>query len=209
MSRCDINRYGHRVPRWEQGSEERLRAAALELFGEQGFEDTSVVEIARRARVTNRTFFRYFPDKREVLFADADHLRATLAQGLLRAPELTDPLGVVVRVLARHDWEGLAPRGALRERQAVIAANPELLERDLVKQHAMAAAFVEALVGRGVDEGVAQVAARVGIALFLTAYERWLDPAGDEDLVALADELLSTLGTLVLTGPARAGRDPG
>ncbi|GAA4784681.1 TetR family transcriptional regulator [Actinomycetospora chlora] len=196
------------MPRWEQGSGERLRAAALELFREQGFEDTSVVEIARRARVTNRTFFRYFPDKREVLFADADDLRAALVQEILRGPEITDPLGVVVRVLARHDWEGLAPRGALRERRAVIAANPELLERDLVKQHAMASAFVEALVRRGVDEGVAPVAARVGIQLFLTAYERWLDAAGgEEDLVALTDDLLATLGTLALTGPARVAPD--
>ncbi|WP_433798449.1 TetR family transcriptional regulator [Actinomycetospora sp. CA-084318] len=190
------------MPRWEQGSEERLVAAALQLFREQGFEATSVVEIARRARVTNRTFFRYFPDKREVLFADADALRATLVEGLLQAPDVADPLRVVVRVLSGVDWESLAPRSSLRERQAVIAASPELRERDLMKQEAMAVAVAGALAQRGVDEAVARLAARVGIQVFATAYERWLDAAEDADLPAIGDELLSTLGTM--TPPSRA-----
>ena len=113
---------------------------------------------------------------------------------VLQAPHLADPLRVVVLVLAQHDWEGLAPRRALRERHAVIAANPELLERDLIKQHTMAAEFTGALARRGVDEGVARVVARVGIQVFLTAYERWLDAAdGGEDLVAISEDLLSTL----------------
>jgi AcrR family transcriptional regulator len=192
------------VPRWEQGSEERLTAAALELFREQGFENTSVVEIARRARVTNRTFFRYFSDKREVLFADADDVRAALVEGVRRAPGVAEPLGLVVRVLAQHHWEGLAPRRALRERAAVIAANPELLERDLVKQHAMALEFADVLERRGVDPDLARVAARVGIQVFLTAYERWLDPEeGAEDLAAISEELLSTLRAAL---PDDAGR---
>ena len=193
MSWCVIGLYRRPVPRWEQGSEERLTAAAMQLFREQGFENTSVVEIARRARVTNRTFFRYFADKREVLFADAEHLRAALVDEVLRAPRVGEPLRVVVGVLAQHDWEGLAPRAALRERQAVIAANPELLERDLVKQHAMALELAGALQRRGVDEGVALVAARVGTQVFLTAYERWLDAQGDEDLVGISEDVLSTL----------------
>jgi AcrR family transcriptional regulator len=202
MSWCVISRYRVAVPRWEKGSEERLTAAALQLFGEQGFENTSIVEIARRARVTDRTFFRYFSDKREVLFADADDLRAALVEGVLRAPHIADPLRVVVLVLAQYDWEGLAPRPSLRERHAVIAANPELLERDLIKQHVMVGEFADALVGRGVDEGVARIAARVGIQVFLTAYERWLDAAeGDGDLRAISDDLLSTLQAIMPADP--------
>ncbi|MFC5138316.1 TetR family transcriptional regulator [Actinomycetospora rhizophila] len=189
------------MPRWEQGSEERLTAAALQLFREQGFENTSVVEIARRARVTNRTFFRYFCDKREVLFAHADDLRAALVEGVGRASGVADPVRMVVGVLAQHDWEGLAPRRALRERQAVIAANPELLERDLIKQHAMALEFADVLARRGVDGDLAGVAARVGVQVFLTAYLRWLDAEeGSEDLVAICDELLSALRATVLAG---------
>lgn len=207
MSWCVITLYRRPVPRWEQGSEERLRAAALRLFREQGFEDTSVVEIARRARVTNRTFFRYFSDKREVLFADADELRAALVEEVLRAPHIAHPLGVVVLVLAQHDWEGLAPRRSLRERHEVIAASSELLERHLIKQHVMATEFADALARRGVDKGVARFAARVGIQVFLTAYERWLDAAeGDEDLVAISDDLLSTLQTIMPTDPTWVGR---
>jgi AcrR family transcriptional regulator len=193
MSWCVITRYARPVPRWEQGSEERLRAAALQLFREQGFENTSVVEIARRARVTNRTFFRYFPDKREVLFADVDEVRQALTERLREASPVADPLRAVVGVLARHDWAGLAPRRSLAERQSVIAANPELLERDLMKQHTMALAFADVLAGRGVDTDLARVAARVGIQVFLTAYERWLDAEEDLDLVAIGDEVLASL----------------
>ncbi|MFC5063164.1 TetR/AcrR family transcriptional regulator [Actinomycetospora atypica] len=191
------------MPRWEQGSGERLRTAALQLFREHGFENTSVVEIARRARVTNRTFFRHFSDKREVLFADADDLRAALVDELFRAPHVADPLGVVVGVLSQHAWEALAPRRSLRERQAVIAANPELLERELIKQHVMALEFADALTRRGVDEGDARLAAGVGVQVFLTAYERWLDAAeGDEDLVAISGDLLATLRATTPTGPS-------
>ena len=206
MSRHVIDRYRRSVPRWEQGSEQRLTAAALELFREQGFDNTSVIEIARRARVTNRTFFRYFSDKREVLFANADALRETLTKRVLGDSGAADPLQVVIRVLVQHDWESLAPRRALRERQAVIAANPELLERDLNKQHAMALEFADALGRRGVDAGVARVAARVGVQVFLTAYERWLDAAdGDDDLTAISDDLLSTLRSAMRTHPATSG----
>jgi AcrR family transcriptional regulator len=204
MSRCDItvdldvilchHRYRRCVPRWKQGSAERLTAAALHLFDEQGFDETSVVEIARRAGVTNRTFFRYFSDKREVLFAETDALRATLTAEVLRASNIEDPLAAVVRVLAQHDWESLAPRHVLRERQRVIAASPQLLERDLVKQHMMVAAFTETLAQRGVTESVARISARVGTQVFLTAYERWLEaPVGEVDLLGLCGELLSSL----------------
>src|SRR3954452_24416960 len=94
------------MPRWEQGSADRLKKAALELFEEQGFENTSVVEIADRARVTTRTFFRYFSDKREVLFSESDRLRAALVQKILDAPDVSEPLRAVTTVLAEFDWLG-------------------------------------------------------------------------------------------------------
>ncbi len=122
----------------------------MELFDEQGFERTSVGEIAERARVTTRTFFRYFPDKREVLFARADDLRTALVEGIRRAPDVEEPLRAVVGVLAGFDWAG-QEREVQRRRNAVIGANPELLERDLSKQHDIAAAFAEVLRDRGVD----------------------------------------------------------
>src|SRR4051812_44143079 len=104
------------MPRWEQGSKERLQRAAIELFEEQGFEDTSAVQIAQRAGVTTRTFFRYFSDKQEVLFADAEVLSAALAQEIRQATDVTQPLRTVTQTLAQFNWEGLAPRESLRRR---------------------------------------------------------------------------------------------
>ena len=93
------------MPRWEHGSEDRLKKAAIELFDEQGFENTSVIEISERARVTTRTFLRYFSDKREVLFAGSDELRAVLVEKILQAPDVGEPLRVVTAVLSEFDWE--------------------------------------------------------------------------------------------------------
>src|ERR1700753_1409173 len=127
MSRRDTRvRYDASMPRWELGSEERLKQIAMELFAEKGFEETSVVEIAKRARVTTRTFFRYFPDKREVLFAESDGLRSALVERIIEAPDVDQPLRTVLTALSEFDWGSLG-RESQRQRHAVIAANPELL----------------------------------------------------------------------------------
>ena len=183
------------MPRWEQGSADRLTKAALELFEEQGFENTSVVDIADRARVTTRTFFRYFPDKREVLFAESDRIRAALVRAILDAPDVTEPLQVVTAVLAEFDWNG--PGIALqRRRHAVIAANPGLLERDLIKQNDIAVEFIQALRRRGVEESTARLAARVGIQVFAAAYAQWVERDDGADLRKLTDDATALLHTL-------------
>ncbi|QJY48048.1 TetR family transcriptional regulator [Pseudonocardia broussonetiae] len=190
------------MPRWEEGSADRLTRAALELFEERGFESTSVVEIADRARVTTRTFFRYFSDKAEVLFAESERIRAALVQEVLDAPDVSQPLRAVTAVLAGFDW-GAPGTEVLRRRQAVIAANPGLLERDLVKQHAIATGFVDALQRRGVEEGEARLAARVGTQVFSVAYARWVEGDGEADLAELVAAAMAVLGALV--PPGRAG----
>jgi AcrR family transcriptional regulator len=190
------------MPRWEQGSADRLTRAALELFEEQGFESTSVVEIADRARVTTRTFFRYFADKAEVLFAESERIRATLVQAILDAPDVSEPLHLVTTVLAEFDWTG--PGMELqRQRHAVIAANPGLLERDLIKQHDITIGFVEALQRRGVEEQTARLAALVGSQVFAIAYARWVESDGAADLAEITDSAMAVLEALV--GPGRAG----
>jgi AcrR family transcriptional regulator len=185
------------MPRWEHGSEDRLKKAALELFAEQGFEDTSTIEIAARAGVTNRTFFRYFSDKREVLFAESDGLRTMLVEKLRQAPDVTEPLQAITRVLAEFDWENLGPRDIQRRRHAVIAANPELLERDLSKQHIITVEFADVLRERGLDADVAQLAARVGVQVFLTAYGDWLETGDEADLATVSEKVTSLLATLL------------
>src|ERR1700722_7884756 len=187
------------MPRWEHGSEDRLKKAAIELFDEQGFENTSVIEISKRARVTTRTFFRYFSDKREVLFVGADEAREVLVEKILQAPDVGEPLQVVTGLLSEFDWESLGSRNSQRQRQAVIAANPELLERDLIKNHSIAVGFMDALRQRGVDADIARLAAHVGIQLFFTAYVRWLEAGGKGDLAIMRESVVSLVASIVPT----------
>jgi AcrR family transcriptional regulator len=187
------------MPRWEHGSEERLKKAAIELFEEQGFENTSVIQISERARVTTRTFFRYFSDKREVLFAGSDELRAVLVERILQAPDVGEPLQVVLAVLSEFDWDSLGSRKSQRQRQAVIAANPELFERDLIKNHCIAVGFIDALRQRGVDADIARLAAHVGIQLFITAYIHWLEAGAKADLARMSESVISLLASIVPT----------
>jgi AcrR family transcriptional regulator len=185
------------MPRWEHGSEERLKQAAMELFEEQGFEDTSAVQIAKRARVTTRTFFRYFSDKQEVLFVDADMLCTALVQEILRATDVVEPLQAVTQTLAGFNWESLASRESQRQRDAMIASNPDLLERDLIKQQQMADALSSALHQRGVDPDIAGLAAHVGIHVFRTAYRQWLEADDNADLATMTETVMSLLATIV------------
>jgi AcrR family transcriptional regulator len=187
----------------------------MELFEEQGFENTSTIEVAERARVTTRTFFRYFSDKREVLFAESEHLRTVLIERIVTAPGDMAPLELVTWALAEFDWESIASRESQRRRQAVIAANPELLERDLIKQQQMEVGLIAALCERGVAKEIAQLAACVGIHVFRTAYERWLNGGGDTTTVAtISANVLADLATIVPTGaptrsaPSRITRTP-
>jgi AcrR family transcriptional regulator len=175
-----------------------LKQAAMELFDEQGFQHTSAVQIAERARVTTRTFFRYFSDKQAVVFADAELLSAALVQGVRDAADVAQPLHTVVRTLAEFDWQALAPREGLRRRDAMIASTPELLERELIKQDDMADAFSAALRDRGVDPHAAELAARVGIDVFRTAYRQWLRAEDDADLPETVDTMMSTLAAMAI-----------
>ncbi|MGP3536427.1 TetR family transcriptional regulator [Microbacterium sp. RD1] len=185
------------MPRWEAGSKERLQRIALQLFAEQGYENTSAVEISKRAGVTTRTFFRYFADKREVLFSQADGLRAALVEDVLRAPDVDEPFRVVLSVLAAYDWETEGPRDDQRLRSEVIAANPELLERQLMKQHTIALAMADALAQRGVDEDLARLATHLGVQVFLEEYARWLAASDDTDLGMISEKVLALLSAMI------------
>jgi AcrR family transcriptional regulator len=197
------------MPRWEQGSEERLKQAAMELFAEQGFEETSAVQIAKRARVTTRTFFRYFPDKEEVLFADAEALKEALVRALREAADVSEPLRAVTRTLAGFDWETFGSRDVQRRRDAMIMSHPRLLERELIKQQELADGFRGALRERGVDHDVAELAANAGSQVFRTAYRKWLEGDGGADLPALTEAALSLLATIVPASGAGPGKAAG
>src|SRR5579871_2964583 len=127
------------MARWEPDSRGRLRRAALELYGERGFEQTTVAEIAARAGLTERTFFRQFADKREVLFAGSEALEQRLVEAVAEAPDPLSPIAAVARGLEAVG-AALPARELARARQEVIAANAELRERELAKLASLAAA---------------------------------------------------------------------
>lgn len=154
----------------------------MELYSERGYERTTVADIASRAGLTTRTFFRYFADKREVLFAGTSTLQDTLTSAVEAAPSGTSPMDVVrVGLEAAASWIG-RDREHARLRQAILDATPELRERELSKLANLSTALTEALRRRGVDEDRARLAAEAGVLVLRLAFERWVGDGGDPDL---------------------------
>ncbi|BBX10003.1 TetR family transcriptional regulator [Mycolicibacterium aichiense] len=160
--------------RWEPDAQGRLQQAAMALYTERGFDQTTVAEIAERAGLTERTFFRYFADKREVLFGGQPQLLDQLTKGVAEAPDSLAPLDAVSTALQALGATFGYRRDASRLRQAVIDANPALQERELSKRSALAAAMADGLVSRGVPETTARLTAEAGAAVFHLAFEQWL-----------------------------------
>ncbi|PZG23691.1 TetR family transcriptional regulator [Nonomuraea aridisoli] len=179
--------------RWEPNARGRLEQAALELYLERGFEQTTVAEIAKRAGLTERTFFRHFADKREVLFWGSGTLQEQLVNAVADAPESATPMDAIAAAIESAGVL-LQLRGeSARQRQAVIAANTELQERELIKLASLSAALAEALRRRGVAEPAASLAAEAGIAVFKIAYVRWIDETGGPDVSRLIRESFDEL----------------
>jgi len=185
--------YDQAMGRWEPNARGRLEQAALELYVERGFEQTTVAEIAQRAGLTERTFFRHFADKREVLFQGAASLQELLVNAVVSTPESSAPIDAVAVALEAVGALLGERRESARQRQTVIAANPELRERELIKLASLAAALATALRARGVRDPTAGLAAEAGIAVFKIAFERWVDEGNQRDLPQLIRESLDQL----------------
>lgn len=179
--------------RWEPNGRGRLEQAALELYSERGFEQTTVAEIATRAGLTERTFFRHFADKREVLFGGADLLQELLVSTLAGTPDSAAPIDRVATALEVVGALLQDRREFSRKRQTVIAANAELQERELIKLASLASALADALRQRGVNDPAASLTAEAGIAVFKVAFERWVNERSQRDLPQLIRELLGEL----------------
>jgi AcrR family transcriptional regulator len=167
--------------RWEPNAKGRLMQAAMDLYVERGYESTTVAEIAQRAGLTERTFFRHFADKREVLFSGFGALQEMLVNAVAAAPASASPIDAVTAGL-----EAIAAvlddRSYSRQRQSVIAANAELRERELIKFASVASVLADALRARGVDDSAASLSAEAGVAVFRVAFERWMSDAETRDL---------------------------
>jgi AcrR family transcriptional regulator len=193
------------MSRWEPNARGRLEQAAGELFAERGYDQTTVADIAERAGLTERTFFRHFNDKREVLFSGQEQFRDRFVTAVAAAPASATPVEALAAGMyaAGELLQGraeLAPR-----RQAIIDAHPELQERELIKMARLGAAAAAALRERGVPEPAATLTAETGIAVFRTSFARWLAEGAARPLPEVMKE---TLGELVaLYAPAAtAGR---
>lgn len=188
------NTYDGPVGRWQPDSQGRLQEAALALYADRGFEQTTAAEIAARAGVTERTFYRHFSDKREVLFGGAAILKERIVVGVTSAPPGEGALDAVGRGLAvAAEMLGAGRRDLSRLRQAVISGNPELHERELAKLADFATAVAETLHQRGVSEPQATLAADAGMTVLRVALDRWANAS--EDLV-LGDLMRDALAEL-------------
>lgn len=197
MSAAAITRLG-RMVRWEPGTAERLQKAALELFATRGYEQTTAAEIAQSVGLTERTFFRHFSDKREVLFQGQELLVQAFLDGIDAAPPEASPLEVVASALATAaTFFPDERRPHSRARQSVIDRNPALQEREQHKLTTLATTVADALRARGVDELAATLAAESGATVFGIAFARWLRE--EKSLADIAADVLAELLLLAET----------
>jgi AcrR family transcriptional regulator len=178
--------------RWEPDARGRLVLAALELYADGGFERTTVADIAARAGVTERTFFRHFTDKREVLFEGSNDLQRAVVAAIASTPGRRAPLDTVAEAFASAAGILEERREFAGRRAAAIASNPSLQERELLKLSTLGAATAAALRNRGVDEPMATLAAESGVTIFRVAFERWIRTASG-DLVGCIHAALAEM----------------
>ncbi|MEV0032496.1 TetR family transcriptional regulator [Nocardia sp. NPDC050793] len=193
------------MARWEPGAPQRLQQAALELFATRGFEQTTAMEIAQSAGLTERTFFRHFSDKREVLFHGQRVLVEAFVAGVESAPPDASPIDIVASALrSAASFFPDERRSHSRARQSVIDQNSALQEREQHKLAGLATAVADALRARGVDDLAAALAAESGITVFALAFAQWIREHEQRSLDEIAAEVLGELVTL--TGKATAHR---
>ncbi|MFD5831467.1 TetR/AcrR family transcriptional regulator [Lentzea sp. NPDC060358] len=188
------------MPRWKPDAAERLETAALELFGEQGFERTTIAEIAARAGLTQRTFFNHFADKREVLFRMGADLQRAIVTEIGAGSDDLPALDAVVRAMGVVADEMLeVRRDTAKRRYSVIAANQELLERELGKNAALTEAIADALHSRGCDPESAFITAAAAMLAQQTALRTWTRPGETRTLRDLLQQAVRALRTTVGT----------
>jgi AcrR family transcriptional regulator len=198
--------------RWEPNGRERLVLAALDLFAEQGYDSTTVAQIAERAGLTKTTFFRHFPDKREVLFVGQPVHSRLLVDAITDAPADATPMEAVAAALDAVTASFVPEQRAFGPRLLkVVAANRELRERSAFKRYGLAEAVAQALRLRGVEERTATVAAELGMLAFHDAFARWTEPPHERTFTELAREELERLWSAAagLGEPRVTAAEPG
>jgi AcrR family transcriptional regulator len=189
--------YDCAMGRWKPDARGRLAKAAMELYAEQGFEQTTVAEIAARAGLTERTFFRHYTDKREVLFYGTEMMQHLLVEAVAAAPASATAMDAVGAAFQAAGAMLQENPERVRLRDSIVSANAELRERELIKLAALATAVAGALRDRGVPEPAASLAAETGVAVFKVAFARWVSDPGQPDLLAILRESMAELRGVV------------
>ena len=186
--------YDVTVSRWAPNARERLETAALDLFVENGYERTTVAQIADRAGMNRATFFRHFTDKREVLFGGEDVLARLFADGIRDASPDATLTECLQAALAAAD-AAMTPqqRAKAAQRVQVVAANAEVQERGLLKHARITKSVAAALLERGKDELTARLGAEMAMLAFSVAFERWIKANDVEPFSPFAEAALSDL----------------
>ncbi|WP_353648214.1 TetR family transcriptional regulator [Nakamurella sp. A5-74] len=170
------------MPRSGAEARDRLERAALELYRQRGYDQTTIADIATEAGVTQRTFFRHFTDKREVLFSVEGRQQEALARALAEVPSTVPPLATMLQA-----FRSMAPvlednRPLAVARHSVITVTPALRERELLKEAALSDVVAAALRERGLPDWRATLLAQVGTAALGHAIHTWVaDPSSDID----------------------------
>jgi AcrR family transcriptional regulator len=192
--------YACPVGRWQPDARARLQQAALALYSERGYEETTVAEIAERADLTKRTFFRHFADKREVLFWGSERLQQQMVAAIEAAPASASAFAMIGAALAAAAAAFEEVREFAQLRHRIIASSPELRERELIKAESMAADMCGALRARGLADSVATLSAHTCIVIMHASYERWVDDPERTPFQQIAGDLLAQLREITATG---------
>jgi len=187
------------MARWEPDARERLVRAALELFADRGFDDTTIPDITARAGLTTRSYFRHFPDKREVLFTDEDEMPTLAARLVLAAPAELTAFQVLARGVPTLAAAFENRREELLQRRKIIDSHDGLRERELRKMATLVDAITHAFGQRGTDDLTAAVVAETGVAIVKISLQRWMNTPG-QDLASVLTETLNVL-TAAATAP--------
>src|SRR4051794_2465869 len=209
MTTPSVMGYACGMARWEPGAEGRLREAAMDLFEERGYNDTTVADIAQAAGLTKRTFFRYFADRGGVLSAGGGVREAERGAAVEPAPAEAGSFEAAVIGL-----DAIAPffqerRDFSVRRQRVIDSSPELRERELIKRERLGAAVAGALRRRETEEPAASLAAQTVMAVFHVAFTRWVSSDHRETFREQLHEARDTLSAFVRPAPTEAATPTG
>ncbi|WP_402465074.1 TetR/AcrR family transcriptional regulator [Isoptericola aurantiacus] len=187
------------MPRDSRATRQRLQEAALSLFSRDGYDATTATAIAQAAGVTERTFFRHFADKRDVLFTPQDEFERPFLEAAAGAPDPNVRALIEASVLAGAQSFRDRPRTWSRARQGILDAEDRLAERERSKLASLAGSLEDAFAERGADKVTARLGAEIATSTFRIAFHRWINSDDGANLVQVQQDVLRRLDDVLGT----------